>query len=253
MSDARTIASFRPLLEQVLADAEQDVMHLGVSVDDAAAVAGYFTIVQSAFECALLLQQPTITVGGVLRGLMESYADLRALITVPHYDERMLATFYDQKRRLYRDMLKDATNPYHADLAKQHDAQANLDECQNLLKEQTDLGNMPLSNFDRLEQAGLENEYRSIYWQLCRESHNNIAAVEARRIEKMPTGRIDLHLRRENRPAELLVAFDTLTSLVIDSSVRIHELARSPQVARWQGWRDRLTKFREAALTRRNP
>ena len=67
------------LLERVLADAEQDVMHLGISVNDAAAVAVYFTIVQSAFECAVLLQQPTITVGGVLRGLMESYADLRAL------------------------------------------------------------------------------------------------------------------------------------------------------------------------------
>ena len=249
MSDAQTITSFRALLEQVLADAEQDVTHLGVSVDDAAAVAVYFTIVQSSFECALLLQQPTITVAAVLRGLMESYADLRALINVPHYDARMLATFYDQKCRLYRDMLKDPTNPYHADLSKKHDAQANLDDCQKLLDEQKARGNMPLSNFDRLEQAGLENEYRSIYWQLCLESHNNIAAVEARHIEKMPNGRIDLHLRRENRPAELLVAFDTLISLVIDSSVRIHELARSPQLARWQAWRDRLTKFREVALS----
>lgn len=252
MTTATIITSYRQLLGEVLADAEQDVTHLGVSVDDTATVAVYFTIVQSACECSLLLQQPTITVGGVMRSVFESYADLCAMITVPNYDFRMLATFYDQKCKLYRDMLRDPLNPYHADLAKQHDAQGNLDVCLRLLDEQTACGHKPLSNYERLEQAGLKNEYRSLYWQLCLESHNSISAVEARHVEKTATG-IDLHLRRDNRPSELLKYFDSLTSIVIDASVRIHELAHSSQLARWQAWRDRLTKFREAVLADANP
>jgi hypothetical protein len=247
MTTATLIASYRQLLGEVLADAEQDVTHLGVSVEDTATVAVYFTIVQSACECSLLLQQPTITVGGVMRSVFESYADLCAMITVPNYDFRMLATFYDQKCKLYRDMLRDPLNPYHADLAKQHDAQANLDVCQRLLDEQTACGHNPLSNYDRLEQAGLKYEYRSLYWQLCLESHNSISAVEARHVEKTATG-IDLHLRRDNRPGELLKYFDSLTSLVIDATVRIHEHARSPQIPRWRARGDRLVAFRQSYL-----
>jgi hypothetical protein len=249
MTSTALIAAYRQLLGQVLVDAEQDVTHLGVHVDDTAIVAVYFTIVQSARECALLLQQPTITVGGVMRGILESYADLCALITIPHYDSRMLATFYEQRCKLYHDMLRDPSNPYHADLARQHDAQGNLDVCRRLLDEQTECGHMPLSNYDRLEQGGLKNEYRSLYWQLCLESHNSIAAVEARHVEKTAAG-IDLHLRRDNRPGELLKYFDSLTSIIIDASIRTHELARSPLSPRWQAWRDRLTKFRETNLAR---
>jgi hypothetical protein len=216
-------------------------------VEDTTLVAVYFTILQSAVELALLLQQPTVTAGGVLRGIVESYADLCALITTPHYAARMLATFYEQKCNLYRDMLRDPSNPCHADLARQHDPQTNLDECQRLLEEQKTRGFLPLSNYARLEQGGLKYEYRSLYWQLCLESHNSISAVEARHIEQTPNG-IDVHLRKDNHTGELLKYYDSLTSIVIDASLRIHQFANSQDVPRWQRWNVRLIQFRQTNL-----
>jgi Family of unknown function (DUF5677) len=252
MTNAEVINLYPKLLAQVLADAEEDIVHLGVPVDDTVVVAVYFTILQSAIELALLLQQPTITAGGVLRGIVESYADLCALIKTPHYAARLLATFYEQKCNLYRDMLRDPSNPYHADLARQHDPQSNLDECQKLLEKQKSRGFVPLSNFDRLEQGGLRNEYRSLYWQLCLESHNSISAVEARHIEQTSNG-IDVHLRKDNHPGELLKYYDSLTSIVIDASLRIHQFASSQDVPRWQSWNVRLVQFRENNVPKATP
>jgi hypothetical protein len=248
MSSPPIIDEYRRLLGLILADAEHDHLQLGGGGEqNAPPIAVYLTILQSANEAALLLQQPTITTGGILRGILESYADLCALVIAPDYAARMLATFYEEKCKLYRDMLRDPTNIYHADVAQHHDPQVNLDECQKLIDNLKAKGHQPLKNFQRMEAAGLQQEYRSIYWQLCLESHNNISAIEARHVEKIGNI-IHFDLRRPNQPGELLKYFDTLTSIVIDSTKKIHELTRSPAVARWLTWGDRLVAFRQSHL-----
>jgi hypothetical protein len=55
----------------------------------------------------------------------------------------------------------------------------------------------------RLEKAGLRQEYRSLYWQLCLDRHNSMAAIEARHVEKIGNV-INFDLRRPNPPSELL-------------------------------------------------
>jgi len=95
---AETIARYREMLADVLRDAFEDVERLTFTPERGVLAGVYFTIVHSGAECAGLLAQPTITVGGVLRGILESFADLCALLQSPNYVRRMLATFYDQRR-----------------------------------------------------------------------------------------------------------------------------------------------------------
>jgi hypothetical protein len=237
------ISRYQEMLQEILRDAEQDFDHLTFSAESGVLGAVYLTIMQSAAECAGLLNRPTITVGSVLRGILESFADLCALVQAPSYVRRMLATFYDQKRVLYTDMLRDPANPFHADLAQRCDPAAELAHVTRLLELQKADGFMPYSNFERLVCGDLKHEYRSLYWQLCLESHNSISAIEARHVEQTADG-VSLGLFKGNGPGELLKYYDSLTSMIIEASLRVHSFVGSQQVAHWQGWQTQLKQWR---------
>jgi hypothetical protein len=160
----------------------------------------------------------TVTIGGTVRSILESYADLCALAKDPLYARRMLATLYKERLKLFQDMISRPANQYHASLAQQIDPAAELAEAtRQLAKEKAD-GYEPLSNFDRLEVAGLSNEYRSLYWQLCLESHNNIATIEQRHID-VSKGDAVLVLERDNPPSTMLKYYDSLVSMLIEASL----------------------------------
>lgn len=72
---AEIIARYRQMLPDVLRDAFADVESLAFAAESDILGGVYFTIIHSGAECAGLLAQPTITVGGVLRGILESFAD----------------------------------------------------------------------------------------------------------------------------------------------------------------------------------
>lgn len=67
------IARYREMLSEVLRDALEDVECLTFTPERGVLAGVYFTIVHSGAECAGLLAQPTITAGGVLRGILESF------------------------------------------------------------------------------------------------------------------------------------------------------------------------------------
>jgi hypothetical protein len=231
------------MLSEVLRDAFEDVECLTFTPERGVLAGVYFTIVHSGAECAGLLAQPTITAGGVLRGILESFADLCALVQSPDYVRRMLATFYDQRRALFADMLRDPTNPFHADLARRCDPVAELADVTRLLDIQRTAGFPPYTNFERLTSGDLRHEYRSLYWQLCLESHNSISAIEARHVEQTDEG-VSLSLFNGNRPGELLKYYDSLTSIIIEASLKVHSLVSSQQVARWEAWQIALRRWR---------
>jgi hypothetical protein len=237
------IARYREMLSEVLRDAFEDVECLTFTPERGVLAGVYFTIVHSGAECAGLLAQPTITAGGVLRGILESFADLCALVQSPDYVRRMLATFYDQRRALFADMLRDPTNPFHADLARRCDPVAQLADVTRLLDIQKTAGFPPYTNFERLTCGDLRHEYRSLYWQLCLESHNSISAIEARHVEQTDEG-VSLSLFNGNRPGELLKYYDSLTSIIIEASLKVHSLVSSQQVARWEAWQIELRRWR---------
>jgi hypothetical protein len=105
----------------------------------------------------------------------------------------------------------------------------------------------PLSNFDRMAAADLKNEYRSLYWQVCMESHNSIASIEARHIMER-NGRHALVLAQNNPPGTMLKYYDSLISMLIESSLLLHSRTNSQRATRWQTWQADLRQYRAANI-----
>jgi hypothetical protein len=242
------VADYRKMLSAIINDVMADMGALNLPEKHMVPGAVYMTIVQSTLECTDLLSKPTITAAGVVRSIFESFADLRALCKERSYGRRMLATFYEQKVKLMKDMVANPSNQYHSSLAEHIDPAKGLQEAQALLDAQKQAGFHQLSNAARLISAGLDNELKSIYWQLCLESHNNIAAIENRHIEDWPDGKHQLCVVKDNRPGELLKLYDTLVTVLIESTLSMHTLAESERVPNWQKWQAILGTFRTKYL-----
>src|SRR5271166_5665704 len=118
------IDQFRQLLTNTLEASTQDMRHIRFEKEDPqhlAVVCIYATVVQSTRECVVLLAHPTVAVGGMIRSIVESYADMCAAIDDSGYVENMLATFYAQSLSLLNNMIRAPTNPFHGDLGKKLD------------------------------------------------------------------------------------------------------------------------------------
>ena len=228
------VAHYKPMLDAVMADAKADLQHLKIDKQAFVLASVYLTILHSCVEAAMLLRESTITVGAVIRSVVESFADLSALAKNAKYARRMLATLYEQRCRLFQDMLSNPANQYHASLAQQLNPSSELAEATRLLDVEKRAGFHPLSNYDRLDCAGMSNEYRSLYWQLCLESHNNIATVEARHIVET-NGSYGLVLAKANPPGTLLKYYDSLISILIEASLLTHSTVNSSAVSRCRG------------------
>lgn len=73
------------------------------------------------------MEEPaTVAVPGIIRGLLESYADLCAVILDRDNPRKILATFNEEQRKHLEDMLKSPRNPFHADVAARIDPAAKL-------------------------------------------------------------------------------------------------------------------------------
>jgi uncharacterized protein DUF5677 len=185
----------------------------------------YPTILQSVGECYALLEHPTVTAPGILRSILESYADLCAVILDVRYPERMLATFYKQMIHHADGMMRFPANPYHAALAI--DPAKEKADYAARLKELTDFGSKPLKIQERFKAADLMNLYRSIYWRLCLEGHNNVVALEARHV-MLRAGSYELVIHRPNTPEQLVVYYSTLADIVIGSARLTHNFRGMP-------------------------
>jgi hypothetical protein len=113
------LVDYRPMLNRVIENAK---VGLPTSTSEKAYSCwrAYLTILQSTIGAKKLLRESTtITIGGVVRSILESYADLCALARDFLYARRMLATLYEQRLRLFQDMIASPFNRYHASLAQQ--------------------------------------------------------------------------------------------------------------------------------------
>lgn len=241
------VADYKPMLDSVIVDAKAGLPHLTIGNQSFALASVYLTILQSSVEAAKLMREPTVTIGAVVRSIVESFADLCALAREPRYVRRMLATLYEQRCMMFQDMLSNPSNQYHASLAQQLNPTAELAEATRMFDEQKRDGFHPLSNYDRMDCAGMANEYRSLYWQLCLESHNNIASVEARHIVET-NGSYGLILAKENPPGTMMKYYDSLISVLIEASLLVHSTSNSSAVVRWRTWQADLRRYRAANI-----
>lgn len=198
----------------------------------------YFTILQSVTECVTLLNKPTITAPAVIRTILESYADLCALVKNKRHVERMLATFYREKKRHLTSILNSPDNPYHRDVATKIDATAELSKVTAELAKLKSRSHCPMLAEERFEFAGLTNIYRTFYWQLCLESHNTIGVLELRHIVQHGD-KLELVLVKPNSAEDVWGYIDVLAAFLLDSSVRLYRFLRSAVAVEYRkAWKE---------------
>lgn len=191
----------------------------------------FATILQTASECVDLMEKSTSVtcVGGMIRGALESYADLCALIKDEHYALCMTATFFKERKRLAKNMRASAgSNPHHETLAKSIDAEKEFTEMTARLAEMRGMGIKPLGVDQRFAAAGLKNMYESLYFSLSLESHNNISVLQDRHFSEKD-GRLEITVFKDNRLGQLAMYYDALLTIVIDSATRLHPFLNSPR------------------------
>jgi hypothetical protein len=240
------IEEYRRLVAEVLDDSLRDMRVMLFDKEDAqhsCLATIYATIVQSAHDCMIVLSQPSVTaIGGMLRSIVESYADLCATINDRDYVKRLLATFYQEKLRLVGNMRRSPTNAFHEDLAKHFDTDA---EQEKVSAELTALGVQPLRIHERFAAGGLQEIYESLYWQLCLQGHNNVAALQGRHI-RGTSDKYQLVLFQENRPSELAMYFDVLLAVLTDCAIRVHGFLDTKIQSGYEKRVLALRKFRDA-------
>jgi hypothetical protein len=187
------------------------------------AICLYGTILQSASDCYRLMQEPTILVAGALRSILESYVDLVAIIGDRDHAKRMLATFHDEQRKHLEDMIRTPENPFHVDVSKHLDPAEKLREVGAELHSLREQGHHPLSVYDRFAHAGLIELYRTAYWQLCLQAHNNIIALERRHIRHVGED-FEIDVFSENSDDETCMYCDTLGGILVQSTRKLYML-----------------------------
>jgi hypothetical protein len=208
----------------------------------------YATIIQSARECSRLLSAPTITVGGTLRGIIESWSDLSAVIKDGGYVNRMLATFLFEKQRYIKSMLKSPNNPFFVEMIKHIDPSVEKAKVMAELTALESAGYKPLTNAGRLKAGDITDIHEGFYWQLCLHSHNNAGALEIRHIVRTG-GEFEVMLCNPNSTIELVNYFDPLIVILFDSTIKVHSFFKTGIAPKYEGRRKEFDTFRKAVLT----
>jgi hypothetical protein len=206
----------------------------------------FATILQTAAECLDLLEKSaSVTcVGGMIRGALESYADLCALIKDEHYALCMTATFFKERKRLAKNIrASKGSNPHHETLAKTIDAEKEFGEMTARLAEMRGMGIKPLRNDERFGAAGLAHIYESLYFSLSLDAHNNISALQDRHFGEKD-GRLQIMVFKDNRPGQLAMYYDALLTIVIDCAFRLHTFLKSPRARYYSPQAGALAKFK---------
>jgi hypothetical protein len=207
----------------------------------------FATILQTSAECMDLLEKSaSVTcVGGMIRGALESYADLCALIKDESYALCMTATFFNERLRLAKNMrASKGSNPHHQILAEKIDADREFAEMTARLAEMRSLGIRPKGAKDRFAAAGLENIHQSLYWSLSIDAHNNISALQDRHFGEKD-GRLQIMVFKDNRPGQLAMYYDALLTIVIDCAFRLHTFLKSPRARYYSQQAGELAKFKK--------
>jgi len=144
----------------------------------------YATILEIAKGSFVLAENnQTIILPILLRSMFEAYADFLNLIKEPDYFKKMYATFQKQKLSLIKSAISNKSNPFLNDTTEELDLGTEKQQLEEELKELNKEGNNPISVWDKFKDAGLRDQYQSIYWSLCLKTHNNVNALEDRHLD----------------------------------------------------------------------
>ena len=239
---------FLPFLQQLADDCMRDASLLKFDKKhphQLYPVCIYGTIVEISFGCLALVEKRQLTaLPTLLRSLLEAYADFQSCLKDPDYFNSMYASFLKEKLRLLKKVIATPESPYLKGIVQSVDMLAEKATLNDEIEKLKQKGYGTLGVWDRFSKADMEYEYQSVYWSLCLHAHNNISALEDRHIEKEGDD-YNVVFFKEDDPKDLIRYFDTLCAVMINSSLRIHELLSTKTANRYEGHLKQLNCIRK--------
>ena len=203
----------------------------------------YAAIIQSARDCLILLEKRSgSAVACLLRSIVESYVDLCAVIIDGKYIDRMMATFYSEKERMFKSFGRGDDIPFDARML---DTTVELEKVAAELATIESRGQKPLKVDERFDCGGRWGIYEWIYWRLCLRNNNNIAALEKRHLQRVAND-LQVLVVEESDPSEIAVYYDALAWLLIDSAIRVHGFLMTGLVTGYENQLRALRTLRSA-------
>lgn len=239
----------RQLLEVVMQDVLLDMRDIRFDRQDGAqlyAVCAYASIVEIVSGCQVLLNlERTSSLPILMRALLEQYADLRAGMVHRSYFKTLYASFLSEKLRLVRNAERAGDNAYLAPLAEAADLPGERAKLEAELAALAQEEHKPIDAVRRFELAGLEHEYRSMYWLLCLHGHNNLSALEDRHIERKDDD-FSVTVFRNSDPEDEIRYLDSILGILFDASARIHSYLGATSESRMSRHWDPFAQIRDS-------
>ncbi|EUC00740.1 hypothetical protein PMI07_004026 [Rhizobium sp. CF080] len=210
----------------------------------------YASIVEQTHDVLILRRgEANATLNIILRATLEAYVDLVNLCGDVTYLGHMKASFHEQWIILGRHGLAGGSpflqsfrdNPEAAALLQQH-----KDDLAALAATPS------LNAFDRFRKAGMENTYRSIYNNLCNESHNNIRALISRHLRLSDGNQPELVIFDLPTTEDLVWTSSTYLGILVHSTFLIHDYFRTEARPAIEELRERNRAFIEDFKRRSN-
>jgi len=150
----------------------------------------------------------------ILRSQLEAFVDFANLIEDKDFIKIIAATFVDQKKRLYENLKK------HLDPLEIH-------AVTNDGTEKVADGYKPQKIWKRFKNIKLQKTYITAYFILCGYSHNNLAMLEHRHLEKNEKDHKVVFFKEEPLLIFLRFAF-TLGAILVDSHKNLLDFFDKP-------------------------
>ena len=164
----------------------------------------------------------------LVRALLEAFADFSGLLRDRDHAGALVAKYTSQKLQALEVALREEDpNPLMSLLARDSRIHTVLGEVRAQLEQLRAAGHHPLSAKATFEKAGLLHEYESMYWHLCLESHNNIAALEHHHI-RVVEGRPEIRILQEPDLPRLSGPLDLALSTVVHAHERLRQFLGIP-------------------------
>lgn len=186
-------------------------------------------LAQLSAALTLLKEGKNDAVPGILRDLLETYADLVNLCRCPEYVVRLQAGFLARQGRVLRLAEKlSLANPAVRRLAGDAALREAYEKTAHRLAEYERFGLGVLPIRDRFERAGLASLHDSVYATLAIFSTHNLADLPSRFLEDKE-GRQQIAAMRPWQ-SELLESFlHTLAGVIVDAYRRVARLSPKPE------------------------
>ncbi|RME58190.1 hypothetical protein D6779_07015 [Candidatus Parcubacteria bacterium] len=169
---------------------------------------------------------------GIVRSLLEAYADLINLKNDERYLAQMELAFHLTRKKIAQFSAGGSTgNPYLVSVSDEVDLEKCIKEIEGQISNCKEEGAMAHFTIEqKFRKAGLIDEYQSIYVLLCDHAHNNIRQLERRHIEIFGN-RLTIHLLSETKPEELYGLVDVVGACLVGALHHVCEM-RGAEVPR---------------------